>query len=122
MELLVINLMDVDRCPLDIEKRAKRLQRRSRRAKGARLRRPSDDVVRCRGGVGIPPRMWLTGATGSTMGPHRQRMLRMRHAALLLMLASFGAGAVVIRDDVQDLQYRMAASEFPALADVPGEG
>jgi len=46
----------------------------------------------------------------------------MRAAALLLLLASFGAGAVVIRDDVPDLQYRMAASEFPALADVPGEG
>lgn len=46
----------------------------------------------------------------------------MRRAALLLLLASFGAGAIVIRDDVPDLQYRMAASEFPALADVPGEG
>lgn len=51
-----------------------------------------------------------------------QRILRMRAAALLLLLASFGAGAVVIRDDVPDLRYRMAASEFPALADVPGEG
>lgn len=46
----------------------------------------------------------------------------MRRSALLLLLASFGASAVVIRDDVPDLQYRMAASEFPALADVPGEG
>jgi len=46
----------------------------------------------------------------------------MRHAVLLLLLASFGASAVVIRDDVPDLQYRMAASEFPALADMPGEG
>lgn len=46
----------------------------------------------------------------------------MRRAALLLLLASFGASAVVIRDDVPDLQYRMAAAEFPALADVPGEG
>lgn len=46
----------------------------------------------------------------------------MRRAALLLLLASFGASAVVIRDDVPDLQYRMAASEFPALADMPGEG
>ena len=46
----------------------------------------------------------------------------MRHAALLLLLSSFSANAVVIRDDVPDLQYRMAASEFPALADVPGEG
>ncbi|MGY0798540.1 S1 family peptidase [Lysobacter sp. A286] len=46
----------------------------------------------------------------------------MRRAAFLLLLASFGADAVVIRDDVPDLQYRMAASEFPALADLPGEG
>lgn len=46
----------------------------------------------------------------------------MRLAALLLLLASFGAGAVVIRDDVADLQYRMAVSEFPELADIPGEG
>jgi hypothetical protein len=46
----------------------------------------------------------------------------MRFAALLLFLASFASSAVVIRDDVPDLQYRMAASEFPALADMPGEG
>lgn len=46
----------------------------------------------------------------------------MRRAALLLLLVSFGASAVVIRDDVPDLQYRMAVSEFPALADMPGEG
>lgn len=46
----------------------------------------------------------------------------MRRAALLLLLASFGASAVVIRDDVPDMRYRMAASEFPALADLPGEG
>jgi len=46
----------------------------------------------------------------------------MRSAALLLLLASFGASAVVIREDVPDLQYRMAASDFPALADLPGEG
>jgi hypothetical protein len=49
-------------------------------------------------------------------------MLLMRLAGLLLLLASFGAGAVVIRDDVADLQYRMAVSDFPALADIPGEG
>ncbi len=46
----------------------------------------------------------------------------MRRAALLLLLASFSASAIVIRDDVTDLQHRMAASEFPALADLPGEG
>jgi len=46
----------------------------------------------------------------------------MRHAALLFLLASFDASAVVIRDDLPDLKYRMAVSEFPALADLPGEG
>ncbi|WP_408950282.1 S1 family peptidase [Lysobacter sp. Hz 25] len=46
----------------------------------------------------------------------------MRTAALLLLLASFGADAIVVRDDVPDLRYRMAVSEFPALADLPGEG
>lgn len=49
-------------------------------------------------------------------------MHRAALAALLLLLASFGASAVVIRDDIPDLQYRMAVSEFPALADLPGEG
>lgn len=46
----------------------------------------------------------------------------MRRAAFFLLLISFAANAVVIRDDVPDLQYRMAVSEFPALADLPGEG
>lgn len=46
----------------------------------------------------------------------------MRHIALALFLASSGAQAVVIRDDVPDLQHRMAISDFPALADLPGEG
>lgn len=49
-------------------------------------------------------------------------MLSMRFAALLLLLASFGASAIVIRDDIPDLQHRLAASEFPALVDMPGEG
>lgn len=42
---------------------------------------------------------------------------------LLLLLATTGsAGAVVIRDDAGDAQYRVAASEFPALVDLPTEG
>ena len=45
-----------------------------------------------------------------------------RFAALLFLLASLDASAVVIRDDLPDLKYRMAVSEFPALADLPGEG
>lgn len=48
----------------------------------------------------------------------------MRHAVLMLLLlfVALDASAVVIRDDVPDLKYRMAASDFPALADLPGEG
>lgn len=46
----------------------------------------------------------------------------MRHVIILLLLLSSDASAVVIRSDVPDLQHRMAASEFPALADMPGEG
>ena len=41
---------------------------------------------------------------------------------LTLLVASFGAHAVVIRDDVDDAKYRVPPSEFPALADMPGEG
>lgn len=41
---------------------------------------------------------------------------------LMLLAASSPAAAVVIRDDVEDAMYRIAASEFPALADMPGEG
>jgi len=41
---------------------------------------------------------------------------------LLLLLASFKAQAVVVRDDVDDALYRVPQSAFPALADMPGEG
>lgn len=41
---------------------------------------------------------------------------------LALLAASFSAGAIVIRDDVDDSKYRVPASEFPALVDMPGEG
>lgn len=39
-----------------------------------------------------------------------------------LLAVSFSAGAIVIRDDVDDSKYRAPVSEFPALADLPGEG
>ncbi|MBO9662695.1 trypsin-like serine protease [Dokdonella sp.] len=45
-----------------------------------------------------------------------------RLALLLLLTAASGAGAIVIRDDVDDAAYRVPASELPALADLPGEG
>ncbi|ALA82626.1 trypsin-like serine protease [Stenotrophomonas maltophilia] len=43
---------------------------------------------------------------------------------LLLAFAALPsvAGAVVIRHDVDDARYRIDGSEFPALADMPGEG
>jgi hypothetical protein len=47
-------------------------------------------------------------------------MSRLLFLALLAM--SFSASAIVIRDDVDDSKYRVPVSEFPALADLPGEG
>lgn len=40
----------------------------------------------------------------------------------MLLAASSTASAIVIRDDVDDSKYRIPASEFPALVDMPGEG
>jgi len=41
--------------------------------------------------------------------------------ALALLPISFGAGVIVIRSDVSDAKYRVPASAYPALADMPGE-
>jgi hypothetical protein len=41
---------------------------------------------------------------------------------IALLAVSFSASAIVIRDDVDDSKYRVPASGFPALADMPGEG
>ncbi len=41
---------------------------------------------------------------------------------LVLLALSFSAGAVVIRDDVDDAKYRVPDAELPALADLPMEG
>ncbi|MGN6519973.1 MAG: S1 family peptidase [Dokdonella sp.] len=41
---------------------------------------------------------------------------------MLLLAAASTADAVVIRHDVDDSGYRVPASEFPALVDMPGEG
>ncbi|MBA2270220.1 MAG: trypsin-like serine protease [Chthoniobacterales bacterium] len=47
----------------------------------------------------------------------------MKHYLLLALAAvSSTAGAVVIRDDVEDQNYQIPASAIPALADFPGEG
>jgi hypothetical protein len=45
-----------------------------------------------------------------------------RLALLALLAVSSTANAIVIRHDVDDAKYRVPASEFPALADMPGEG
>jgi hypothetical protein len=45
-----------------------------------------------------------------------------RFLLLLLLAASSTASAIVIRHDVDDAKYRIPASEFLALADMPGEG
>lgn len=49
--------------------------------------------------------------------------MSIRRLALALLLATPSlAGAIVIRDDVEDARYRIPASALPALADLPGEG
>jgi hypothetical protein len=48
-------------------------------------------------------------------------MLRLLLCTALLATTSI-ASAIVIRDDVDDAKYRIPASEFPALVDMPGEG
>ncbi|WP_414491859.1 S1 family peptidase [Stenotrophomonas maltophilia] len=45
-----------------------------------------------------------------------------RRLLLVLAMLPFAAGGVVIRDDVDDARYHIDTSEFPALADMPGEG
>jgi hypothetical protein len=39
-----------------------------------------------------------------------------------LLTFSFTTSAVIIRGDVEDAKYRVPASAFPALVDMPGEG
>lgn len=46
----------------------------------------------------------------------------LRFVVFLLVVTAGSAGAVVIRDDVADSKYRLAASKFPPLADLPIEG
>jgi hypothetical protein len=45
-----------------------------------------------------------------------------RWLLLALLILPFAAGAIVLRDDVDDAKYRIDGSAFPALADMPGEG
>jgi len=49
-------------------------------------------------------------------------MKRFRYLMLALLLVTAAANAVVIRSDVPDSKYRVTASVFPALADLPMEG
>ncbi|KRG63823.1 trypsin [Stenotrophomonas terrae] len=41
---------------------------------------------------------------------------------LALFAFPFSASAIIIRGDIDDSKYRVPASEFPALVDMPGEG
>ncbi|WP_226642289.1 S1 family peptidase [Microbulbifer variabilis] len=45
-----------------------------------------------------------------------------RFMLLVLFFVSSSVYAIVIRDDVDDSKYRVPGSEYPALADIPGEG
>lgn len=45
-----------------------------------------------------------------------------RFLLLVLVMASSSADAIVIRDDIDDSNYRVPPSELPALVDMPGEG
>lgn len=45
-----------------------------------------------------------------------------RLLCLALLFVSCAAHTIVIRDDVDDAEYRVPASDFPALVDLPGEG
>ena len=45
-----------------------------------------------------------------------------RLSLLVLLACSFSASAIVIRNDADDSKYRVQASEFSALVDMPGEG
>ena len=55
----------------------------------------------------------------SASGPLASRPSRW--LLLLLLAVSSTTSAVVIRHDVDDSEYRIPASEFPALVDMPGE-
>lgn len=73
--------------------------------------------------------MWALDATGhrgcaaeaQTSSPFKVSPMT-RFLLLVLLAASSTASAIVIRDDVDDSKYRVPASEFPALVDMPGEG
>ncbi len=41
---------------------------------------------------------------------------------MALVVLSSAGGAIVVRHDVDDSKYRVPASAFPALVDMPGEG
>lgn len=46
----------------------------------------------------------------------------MSRFVLILLAVSSATGPVVIRHDVNDSRYRVPASAFPALTDLPSEG
>ena len=56
------------------------------------------------------------------MTAHWKESRKTRLLLLALLAVSTTASAVVIRHDLDDAQYRVPASELPALVDMPGEG
>ena len=52
--------------------------------------------------------------------PEKSHMHRLLLPALLVV--SFSASAIVVRDDIDDSKYRVPASGYPAFVDLPGEG
>ena len=56
------------------------------------------------------------------MPGHLKKSRKTRLLLLALFAVSSTASAIVIRDDLDDPQYRVPASELPALVDMPGEG
>lgn len=64
----------------------------------------------------MTPKSAFACATGMRESPMKRLLL------LALLAVSSTASAIVIRHDLDDAQYRVPASEFPALVDMPGEG
>lgn len=56
------------------------------------------------------------------MSAHLKGFRKSRLLLLALLAVSSAASAIVIRHDLDDSQYRVPASELPALVDLPGEG
>jgi hypothetical protein len=105
--------------------------------------RPTISLARFNGRVGaggapsVGSSVWRDHVGSFTIAPNAQApqlncsavspLSRHHHMTRILLLVlvfavSSTAVAIVIRHDVDDSMYRIPASEFPALVDMPGEG